>query len=158
VTSPTSVLALRALGAVPLTHFSSQGALDAMKKGRLDGVESDAHSIYDNGYVHIAPYLPTNLTLFAKTETIVITRRAFDGLGAADRKVLREAAAATVAHANPAADERSEIALLCSQGLRLVLVDAADLAALHRAATPAYAEFELDPFTRRAIAAIRAIG
>ena len=61
-TSPTSELALRALGAVPRTNFSSQAALDAMTAHRLDGVESDAHAIYDNGYVHVAPYLPSNLT------------------------------------------------------------------------------------------------
>jgi TRAP-type C4-dicarboxylate transport system substrate-binding protein len=153
-TSPTSVLALRALGAVPRTNFSSQGALHAMTAHRLDGVESDAHAMYDNGYVHIAPYLPSNLTLFAKTETLVITRTAFDGLPAADRAALRAAAAATVAHANPAAVERSEIALLCDDGLRLVRASAADLAALHREALRVYATLGRDPTTRRAIAAI----
>jgi TRAP-type C4-dicarboxylate transport system substrate-binding protein len=154
VTSPTSVLALRALGAVPLTHFTAQGALHALTRHRLDGVESDAHAILENGYTHVTPYLPSNLTLFAKTETIVIRRAAFDGLSAADRKAVRAAAAATVAHANPAAVERSEVAQLCDQGLRLVRVGAADLAALHRAALPAYTTLERDPVTRRAMAAI----
>src|SRR4051812_24451921 len=154
-TSPTSVLSLRALGAVPRTDFSSQGALHAMTARRLDGVESDAHAIYDNGYVHIAPYLPSNLTLFAKTETLVITRTAFDGLGAADREAVRAAAAATVAHANPAAVERSEIALLCDQGLRLVRASAGDLAALQREARRVYARLGRDPSTRQAIAAIQ---
>src|SRR5262249_710166 len=92
VTSPTSVLALRALGAVPRTNYSSQGALHAMTAHRLDGVESDAHAMYDNGYAHIAPYLPSNLTLFAKTETLVMTRTAFDGRPAADRNARRAAA------------------------------------------------------------------
>ena len=146
-TSPTSELALRALGAIPRTNFSSQAALDAMTAHRLDGVESDAHAIYDNGYVHVAPYLPSNLTLFAKTETLVITRDAFDGLSAADREALRAAAAATVAHANPAAVERSEIALLCDQGLRLVRASRVDLAALHREALRVYATLGRDPST-----------
>jgi TRAP-type C4-dicarboxylate transport system substrate-binding protein len=153
-TSPTSELALRALGAVPRTNYSSQGAMHALTDRRLDGVESDAHAIYDNGYVHVAPYLPSNLTLFAKTETLVITRAAFDGLTAADRRALRAAAEATVAHANPAAVERNEIALLCDQGLRLVAADAADLAALHREALGVYATLGRDLSTRRAIAAI----
>ena len=126
-----------------------------MTAHRLDGVESDAHAIYDNGYVHVAPYLPSNLTLFAKTETLVITRDAFDGLSAADREALRAAATATVAHANPAAVERSEIALLCDQGLRLVRASRVDLAALHREALRVYATLGRDPSTRRAIAAIQ---
>src|SRR5262249_11139976 len=154
VTSPTSVLALRVLGAVPRTDYSSQGALDALTAHRLDGVESDAHSIYDNGYVHVAPFLPANLTLFAKTETLVITRAALDGLSAADREAIRAAASATVAHANPGADERSEIALLCDQGLRLVRANDADLANLHREAHRVYATLGRDLSTRRAIAAI----
>ena len=154
VTSPTSILALRALGAVPLTNFTAQGAAHALGLHRLDGVESDAHAITQNGYVQVAPYLPSNLPLFAKAETIVIRRAAFDGLSADDRKAIRAAATATVAHANPAALERSEVAALCSQGLRLVRVRAVEIAALHRAARPAYAALERDPTTRREIVAI----
>jgi TRAP-type C4-dicarboxylate transport system substrate-binding protein len=154
ITSPTSAHALRALGAVPLTNFTSQGAMHALARHRLDGVESDAHAITQNDYVHVAPYLPSNLPLFAKAETIVIRRAAFDALAPADRKAILAAATATVAHANPAALERAEVASLCGQGLRLVRVGAADIAALRRAARPAYAALERDPTTRREIVAI----
>lgn len=154
VTSPTSVLDLRALGAVPLTQFTSQGALTALAAHKLDGVETEAHSILTNGYESVAPYLPSNLALFAKTQTIVIRRDAFVALGRADQAALRAAADATVAHADPAAQERKEVAQLCGQGLRLVQATPADLAALRRAAAAAYATLERDAATRAAVAAI----
>src|SRR5262249_53097844 len=99
--------------------------------------------------------LPSNLPLFAKAETIVIRRAAFDGLSADDRKAILAAATTTVAHANPAALERSEVAALCGQGLRLVRVGAPEIVARRRAAGPAYAALERDPTTRREIVAIQ---
>jgi TRAP-type transport system periplasmic protein len=154
VTSPTSVLDLRALDAVPLTHFDARQALLALSAHRLDGVESEAHAILSNGYTYVAPYLPGNLALFAKAQTIVISRDAFDRLDSAEQAALRAAARATVAHADPEAQERSEVAALCSQGLRIVQASAGDIAALRRAAAPAYAALERDAATKRAISAI----
>jgi TRAP-type C4-dicarboxylate transport system substrate-binding protein len=157
VTSPTSVLDLRALGAIPLTHLTAGQVLIALAARRLDGIETEAHATFTNGYVNAARYLPSNLALFAKTETIVIRRDVFARLGAADQSALRTAAAATVAHADPAAQERVEVRALCAQGLRLVQATAADLAGLRRAAAPAYAALERDAQTKRAITEIQAL-
>lgn len=154
VTSPTSVLALRTLGAVPLTSFTSVQVGAGIARGALDGVESSTKSIEDNGYVQVAPYLPSNLALFAKTQTIVVRRSVFDRLSADDQSALRDAARATVGHADPAAEERLELRRLCGRGLRLVPSSAADLAALQRAATAAFSTLERDPATRDAIRAI----
>jgi TRAP-type C4-dicarboxylate transport system substrate-binding protein len=154
VTSPTSVLALRSLGAVPLTNFTSRDVADALAHGKLDGVESSTRAIGDNEYVHLAPYLPSNLALFAKTQTIAMPRSAFAELPPADRAALRAAAAATVAHADPAAQERSELIRLCGQGLRVVVTKDADVALLRRAAAAAYTGLERDPATRAAIHSI----
>jgi TRAP-type C4-dicarboxylate transport system substrate-binding protein len=155
VTSPTSVLDLRALGAIPLTHFDAQETLKALSDHRLDGVESEAHSILSNGYTAPAPYLTTNLVLFAKAQTIVITHHAFDGLTAADRRALRDAATATVKQARPAAQERQELLQLCTQGLRLVQASAADRRALRQAAARAYASIDSDSVARATVEAIR---
>jgi hypothetical protein len=120
----------------------------------LDGVESSTKAVSDNDYVHVAPYLPSNLALFAKAQTIAVRRSVFAELSSADRAALRAAAVATVRHAAPAARERSELAGLCRQGLRIVAAKEGALAALRRAAAPAYAALERDPPTRAVIHSI----
>jgi TRAP-type C4-dicarboxylate transport system substrate-binding protein len=155
VTSPTSVLALRALGVVPLTNFTSRDVGPALRSGRLDGIESDTNAIANNGYAHDARYLSANVALFVKTETIVIRKSAFDKLSSGDQAALRAAAAATVAHADPAAQERNEVRQLCGLGIRLVRAPPPALASLHREAAPVDAVLERDPSTRAAILAIQ---
>jgi TRAP-type C4-dicarboxylate transport system substrate-binding protein len=157
VTSPSSILMLHALGATPLTNFTSPEARAALASKKLDGVESEMHSIEDNNYVVYARYLPSNLVLFAKVQTIVIRRDALDRLSGRDRDALRAAARATVAQADPGAQERGELERLCRHGLRLVRASAADLASLHQSVEPVYETLERDPTTRRAVAAIQAL-
>lgn len=154
VTSPTSVLAVRALGAIPLTNFTSGQVAPALRNGRLDGVESSTKSISDNNYVAAARYMPSNLALFAKTQTIAIRRDVFARLSAADQAALRGAALATVAHADPAAREDEEVRQLCTKGLRLVPATANALSSLRRSAQRAYERLRRDPPTARAISSI----
>lgn len=154
VASPTSVLDVRALGAVPVSNLDAHQTLAALEAGRLDGVETEAHSILSNSYQSVAPYLVANLPLFAKAQTIVIRRDAFRRLSASERSALRAAAAATVAHADPAAQERAEIRRLCASGLKLVNVSTAARRALRRAAARAYESIEGDPTSRVAVVAI----
>jgi TRAP-type C4-dicarboxylate transport system substrate-binding protein len=157
ITSPTSILALRAVGALPVTTLDARQALAALDKRKLDGVESDLHSIYNNGYVTVAPYLTSNLPLFAKTETIVIRKKAWSELSAGDQDALRSAARATVVHADPARRERTELARVCTAGVRLVRASPADAAGLQRESAGVYAALERDAATKRAIATIRAL-
>jgi len=154
VKSPTSVLDVRALGAVPVANLDAHETLAALEAGRLDGVESEAHSILSNSYESAAPYLVANLPLFAKAQTIVIRRDAFRRLRASERTALRAAAAATVAHADPAAQERAEIRQLCGSGLKLVEASRPSQRALRRAAARAYESIESDPASRVAVVAI----
>jgi TRAP-type C4-dicarboxylate transport system substrate-binding protein len=158
VTSPAGELALRSLGARPLTTFDAHQAGAALRSGSLDGLETEVHSISTNAYTTAARMLPANLPLFAKAQTLVIGKAALDRLTAADRQALRAAAAATVAHADPAAQERAELGDLCRQGLRVVTAAPADVAALEDAARTSYAKLGRDLATRRAIAAIEALG
>ena len=154
VTSPTSVLAFRALGAIPVTNLTANQVGRGLVTGRLDGVESSTHFIESNGYTHQARYLPSNLALFPKAQTIVIGRQTFDRLSPDDQAALREAAVATVAHADPAGSERDEIHGLCKQGLHLVRATSADLASLRQVTTRVYVELEREPVTKRMIAGI----
>jgi TRAP-type C4-dicarboxylate transport system substrate-binding protein len=157
VTSPTSILDLRALGAKPLTNYTSQEVLTALRNGTLDGVESEVHSILDNTYAGAAPYLSSNVVLFAKAQTIAVRRTVLARLSGADQDAFRAAARATVAHADPARQEQTELTQLCAQGLRVVQAAPADLAALRHASASAYAALEADAVTRSEIAAIKAL-
>lgn len=156
VSSPTSVSALRALRVTTVTDLDSGQTADALAAQQIEGVESAMHPIEENNYVASAPYLPTNVVLFAKTETIVMRRDAFDALAPAQRDALRAAAGAAVRHADPAAQERAELGRLCSR-VKLVTASQAELASLLNATTPVYARLERDPGTRRAIRAIAAL-
>ncbi len=150
-TSPTSVVDRRALGAIPLTDFTSTQVGPALADGRLDGIETSTLDIVNNGYLPDARYLSSNFALFAKTETIAITKATFARLSPADRAALKAAAAATAAHADPAAEELTALKQLCTAGVRLVRATPSQLASLERAAAPVYTALERDPATNRAI-------
>ena len=154
ITSPTGEQALRALGAVPVTIDASRAAGPAMGSGKIDGVESETISIRNNGYPSYAHYLTANIALFAKATTIAIRRSVFDRLSTQDRRILRAAANATVAHADPAAGERTDMATLCRLGVKLVTATPADLASLRPLARRAYPTLERDADTRQEIRAI----
>jgi TRAP-type C4-dicarboxylate transport system substrate-binding protein len=154
-TSPTGELALRALGAVPVTIANSRAAGPAMAHGRIEGVESETVSIEDNSYTDYAHYLTANIALFAKATTLAIRKSAFDSLSARDRWILRAAAEATVVHADPAAAERLDMKALCQQRIKLVTATPADLASLEPLALSAYSTLERDATTRRQINAIQ---
>jgi C4-dicarboxylate-binding protein DctP len=154
VTSPTGELALKALGAVPVTIASSRAAGPEIKSGKIDGVESDTISIENNGYMTYAHDLVANLVPFAKTTTIAINQSLFDSLSSGDRGILQAAAAATVAHTNPAAAERADMPELCRQNIQLVMATPGELASLEPLARSVYPKLEQDPTTRREIHAI----
>jgi len=152
--SPTDETALRALGMVPVLITNSQKAGPALGHHEIDGVESDTISIENNNYMDYAHWLTANLALFAKTTTIAIGKPVFDHLSPGDRNILRAAAKATVARADPAHFERLDAKELCSQGVKLVTATPDDLASLERLAPPADVALDQDPTTRREIQAI----
>jgi TRAP-type C4-dicarboxylate transport system substrate-binding protein len=156
VPSPTSIAVLQALGATTVTNLDSGQTADALAAHRLDGVESAMHPIQDNNYVATAPYLPSNVVLFPKTATLVVRRDVLARLSQSDRAALRSAAAATARHADPASEERGELAGLCPR-VKVVTASPADLASLRQASGPVYAELERDPATARAIRAIESL-
>lgn len=158
VTSPAGELAVRSLGARALTAFDAHQVNAALAGGKLDGVETEVHAIASNDYARVAHYLTANLPLFAKAQTIVIRNDVLARMSSSDQAAMRAAAKATVAHADPAGQERTELAQLCGQGLRVVEATPRDVAALRQAGRRAYATLERDPATRRAIAATEALG
>jgi TRAP-type C4-dicarboxylate transport system substrate-binding protein len=145
---------IRALGATPV-HISGDDVAAAVADGDIDGVEA---ALGTNSPDEGENVLTTNLPLFPKTLTLFARRDAYDGLDDDQRAALRRAARQTVAYA--AAHPLSETKLMrdfCASGPAVSATPASrdNIAALQRAARPAYAELERDSRTRALIAAIR---
>jgi TRAP-type C4-dicarboxylate transport system substrate-binding protein len=126
----------------------------------LDGAELDVATIDANRYDVGARALTGNVVLWARPETIVISRRAFDRLPRAQRDILRragrEAAAPVLARLQK--EQRDTLRAVCGRGaVSVVDSSAGDIEALRSAVRPVYEELERDPQTSRLIAEIRAI-
>ena len=142
---------LRALGASPVA-ISSAGAITG-----LDGLEQQIEAIYTNHYELHARYLAGNVALWPRPLVLFMTRRRFESLGVADRRLLAAAATASVGPMlalQRRRDSRAETGL-CRRGLVVARATPQDLAALVRAVSPVYAAAE--PATQAFVQAIRRI-
>ena len=112
--------------------------------------------IADNGYE--GKSLAANVVFWPRAETIVMNRRAFERLTPEQQEILRDAGRAAIVP-RLARIERVEdeaIGVICARNLvPLVHASPAEVAALHEAVRPVYAELERDPETRDVIAEIR---
>ena len=144
---------IRALGAIPRRlPADEQGALAS-----VDGVERQAFGIYGDRLDREGSHLTTNVALWPRALVLFAGERAYRGLSANERRILRTAAANLVPP-KAAAERRNEAeaaANLCRKGL--ASFDAArpgELRALRSAVEPVYEDLERDPGTRAAIEAI----
>jgi TRAP-type C4-dicarboxylate transport system substrate-binding protein len=104
--------------------------------------------------------LVSNLVFWPRAMTIVMNRRAFEALTPSQRRVLLHAAREAVERRPSEVDqlERDALTTIC-QGSFASLVELTDgeVAALHAAVQPVYAELSRDPATRKLISAITAL-
>ena len=126
----------------------------------LDGAELDLDTIAGHGYDAPGATLTANVVLWARPETIVISRTAFDRLPPAQQEILRragrEALAPTLARIE--SEEREALELVCDRGkLTLAAASPSELATLQAAVRPVYAELERDPETKRLLAEIESM-
>ena len=135
---------IEALGATPAGYRT--GSLAA-----LDGAELDLTTIAHNGYDAPGSKLTTNVVLWARPETIVASRRAFEGLPPAQRVVLLRAGREAIAPvaARLAREQRESLRALCGRGaLSLVEASPDDVAGLRAAVLPVYDALRRDPTSR----------
>ena len=124
----------------------------------LDGAELDLWTIARNGYDARGAELTANVVLWARPETIVIGRKAFDRLPSAQQEILRRAGRETLAPmaARLEREQQSALESVCARGkLALATASASQIAALRAAVQPVYDELERDASTRHFIAEIR---
>jgi C4-dicarboxylate-binding protein DctP len=141
--NPETAALMTAIGARPVQGLTANQVGGLLRSGSLTGVENGPHYMLANSYNAEAPYL-TSYAFLPKFETLVATRRAWLALTAAQRTAVRQAIAATLAHARAAlpGNESQDLTRLCTNGVILDQPSQAQLTALaHEAAgTPANAQ------------------
>jgi TRAP-type transport system periplasmic protein len=136
--NPQTAALAQALGAHPVQGKAAGQVAGLLQSGSVTAVESAPVYVLQNSYNAEAPYL-TSYAIIPKFETIVATRRAWQGLTGAQQAALRQAAADTVVNAQQvSAREQQELFELCGAGLLLDEPPPAQLTALaDRAASTA---------------------
>jgi TRAP-type C4-dicarboxylate transport system substrate-binding protein len=152
---PVAAATMRALGATPVWWLPATGAMTG-----LDAIEQGISSIQENQLDKAGRYLTANVSWWPRPLVLFANGKAWAGLTAAQRRVLREAVTGDLAAETNLVrgNERTDTAILCRRGLlRFLTASPADLAALRRAVQPVYDQLERDPQTRRYIRQIEAM-
>lgn len=146
---------LRALGARPL---DLDGA--AFRPGAVGGTVTAAESDLAEATATLPARATatSNVTFFPRVDTFVVNTRVFAGLSTADRAILKQAAADTMAwapHSNPSESVAAQT--FCHDGGGVVVASPGDVATLVSATQSVTAALERDPRTRALITRIREV-
>jgi TRAP-type transport system periplasmic protein len=147
--SEVGAAALAAWGAEPVVPLPGDNT-------GLDGMEGNLTTVreyLDRG----VDSLTGNVVLWPRPDVLFANAAHYEKLTDAQRDVLSAAAATALDASDEDVQTTGEetYGILCNLGLSIVTATDADLAALHDAVAPVYADLERDPGTKAAIAAIR---
>jgi TRAP-type C4-dicarboxylate transport system substrate-binding protein len=143
----TSAADLRALGAEPIEGVATEGVLDGLKRGRLDGVEIAPVWAVNNHYWRDARHI-TAYALFDSVDTLVASSAAWERLSASEQGAIRAAADDTVRFSRTLPDrDTASLEQLCRVGVRVTTPAAAQLQAIADATEPVRAALRSDPET-----------
>jgi TRAP-type transport system periplasmic protein len=158
VDNPQSAVDLAALGARPVQGLNAHQVWDALQHGQIDAVESSPSSILGNAYFNFVRYL-SGYSIFPKFQSIVVSRRVWDGLSHSQQSAIRKAAADTVAAAGEQlpAQERGELASLCQSHVEISPATPAELSSFTAAVQPVIASLTKNSTTARALDAMRRV-
>ena len=145
-------------GRVEESTFRSLGANTRVYLS-LHGASREGAALHLSDITHYGGRtLATNVVFWPRTETVVMNRQAFAKLTAAQQEVLRAAARQAVGLRITEIDrgEKDALRSICEGKLAsLVTASPEQIAALHAAVRPVYAQLERDAETRNLIARIR---
>jgi TRAP-type C4-dicarboxylate transport system substrate-binding protein len=149
--------AIRSLGATPMEVFR-RARNQALKDGRLQGLEMDLF-VYEHGaLVQPAPYVTANVTLWPQMDVLFANPGRLTRLTGQQRGWLQQAAQDAAGRVAALADRDAQsLKTACRSGARFANASQADLAALRGAFAPVYASLERDPQTKAFIERIQAL-
>ena len=149
--------AIRSLGATPMEVFR-RSRNEALKDGRLQGLEMDLFIYERSALAQPAPYVTANVTLWPQMDVLFTNPGRLGGLTEQQRGWLQQAAQDATGRSAALADrDAHSLEIACQSGTRFANASPADLAALRKAFAPVYASLEQDPQTKAFIQRIRAL-
>lgn len=153
--STTYADAIHALGASRSEAIGSHRAA-GLTAGEIDGFEASLNGYSNLEIAHLAPYVTTNVNLWAKPVALIANPDALDGLTDEQRGWLEQAGADAAERSTDLVDDDADlVADLCATGARFADASDADLEALQQAFAPVFTTLENDPQTKRFIEQIR---
>jgi TRAP-type C4-dicarboxylate transport system substrate-binding protein len=149
--------AIRSLGATPMEVFR-RARSQALKDGRLQGLEMDL-LVYEHGALaQPAPYVTANVTLWPQLDVLFANPGRLTRLTEQQRGWLRQAAQDATGRSPGLADRDAQsLKVACQAGARFANASQANLASLRKAFAPVYASLEQDSQTKVFIQRIQAL-
>ena len=149
--------AIRSLGATPMEVFR-RSRNEALKDGRLQGLEMDLFIYERSALAQPAPYVTANVTLWPQMDVLFTNPGRLGGLTEQQRGWLQQAAQDATGRSAALADrDAHSLEIACQSGTRFANASQADLASLRKAFAPVYASLEQDSQTKAFIQRIRAL-
>ena len=149
--------AIRSLGATPMEVFR-RSRNEALKDGKLQGLEMDLLVYERNAMAQPAPYVTSNVTLWPQVDVLFANPGRLGALTGQQRGWLQQAAQDAAGRSPGLADRDAQsLKNACQSGARFANASQADLAALRNAFAPVYASLEQDPVTKAFIQRIQAL-
>ncbi len=153
---PTRVIGamVETLGATAV-YLPFRQVTTALTTGLIDGAENTWPSYRGVGHARLAKYYTLTRHTYSPS-ALLMSRRSWDGLDAADRELFRTAAreAAETVHRLGLARDAEARAAAAADGITVVEADGAALAAAVR---PVYDTFAADPVVRELLARVREV-
>jgi TRAP-type C4-dicarboxylate transport system substrate-binding protein len=149
--------AIRSLGATPMEVFR-RSRNEALKDGRLQGLEMDL-LVYEHGAMaQPAPYVTANVNLWPQMDVLFANPDRLGRLTGQQRGWLQQAGQDAAGRVAALADRDAQsLKNACQSGARFTNASPADLAALRGAVAPVYASLEQDSQTKAFIQRIQAL-
>jgi TRAP-type C4-dicarboxylate transport system substrate-binding protein len=149
--------AIRSLGATPMEVFR-RSRNEALKDGRLQGLEMDL-LVYERGALaQPAPYVTANVNLWPQMDVLFANPGRLAALTEQQRGWLQQAAQDATGRSAALADRDTQsLKVACQSGTRFADASQADLASLRKAFAPVYTSLEQDSQTKAFIQRIRAL-
>jgi TRAP-type transport system periplasmic protein len=149
--------AIRSLGATPMEVFR-RSRNEALKDGRLQGLEMDLLVYERSALAQPAPYVTANVSLWPQMDVLFANPGRLTRLTEQQRGWLQQAAQDATGRSPGLADRDAQsLKVACQSGTRFANASPADLASLRKAFAPVYASLEQDSQTKAFIQRIRAL-
>ena len=125
----------------------------------VDALEQQFESIVGNSYTEVADYVTANINLWPRPLVIVINAERFESLSAEQQTALLDAAQAAIPVSLDAArsEDLDGAAVICGTDMTMAVATDDELAAMHAALEPVYADLVSDPVTDGYFEAITAL-